>query len=150
MPTTHVGSRRALDTASAYFDAIATASWTASTHDSSAFDHGAADDDERDPGFCQVQWPGIVGGATSTISFMIEDSPDGSGSWLPIVTTAVVDTDGTDGYDPANVAIPMPAVHRRYTRLAVIVGTAALAAGSGVIHAGFLRGPSGPGADRDA
>lgn len=141
--TSHRGTHRVYDELMLIFDAVATASeGTGTVNGTQGVDLGVANDDEVDPGHIVVSWPGIVGGATSTISFLVEDSANNS-SFATILTTPVVDTDGTEAYDPSDYSIPIPKVHRRYIRLSFIVGTAALAAGSGPITAGVVRGPSG-------
>lgn len=145
MPTTHKGTTKVLDELLAIFDAVTTASWTASTHDGTVgVDMDLTAKDEVDPGEIIVKWPGIVGGASSTISFLVEDSADNS-SFSTIRTLPVVDTDGSGIYNPAEVTIAIPKDRRRYIRLSVIVGTAALTSGSGPITAHVSKGPSGGG-----
>ena len=143
MPATHKGTSRVLDELNLSFDAVATASEGIGTVNGTGVDLGAANDDEAGPTQMEILWPGIVGGATSTISFLIEDGLTLGGAYATILTTPVVDTDGTEAYNPADYSIPIPSSHRRFVRLSFIVGTAALAAGSGPITAGITRGPSG-------
>lgn len=142
MPATHKGTSRVLDELELTFDAVATASQAIGNLDGTGVNHGAASDDEADAGVYVIKWPGVVGGATSTVAFVVQDSADNI-TFVDLLTTPAVDTDGTGALDPKDYEMAVPQLHRQYTRLRVVIAVAALAAGSGVITAGFVRGATG-------
>ena len=90
MPATHKGTSRVLDELMLTFDAVATDSEGTGTVAGTGVDLGAASDDEAGPTQMEILWPGIVGGATSTISFLIQDATTLGGSYATILTTPVV------------------------------------------------------------
>ena len=143
MPTTHKGTSRVLDELLLCFDAVATASEAQGTVNGTGVDLGVANDDEAGPQQMEIKWPGILGAASSTVQFLLEDGATLGGSYATILSTIVVDTDGTEAFNPADHSIPIPNTHRQFVRLSFVVGTADLAAGSGPITAGVTRGPSG-------
>jgi len=125
------------------FDAVATASEGTGTVVGTGVDMGAANDDEAGPTQMEILWPGLIGGGTSTIQFLLQDGDTLGGSYATIGSTIIADTDGTDAMDPRDYSMPVPNTHRKFMRLAFVVGTAALTSGSGPITAGITRGASG-------
>lgn len=144
MGANHKGSPRVLDALAKCWDAEDTSSWTAATKTpagaSDEADMGLLGYDEGDNGAWVTRWPGINSAGSATIQFILQDSADGV-TYAACLTTAAVAFDGTGVFDPATAEIPVPEFARRYTRVQVVVGTAALTGGA--LSMGYVRGPSG-------
>ena len=131
-------AHKVLDESALFWDAQSTASWTATNHDSNAVDLGGDDLDEKDPGEIVVKTSGLGSAGAATVAIMLIDCDTSGGTYAAV--TPINPTMVAIGYAsvPAELRIPVPKVGvRRYLKVRVTVGTAALNAGT--ITAGLIK-----------
>jgi hypothetical protein len=136
-----VQSTKIFDDTQMLFDGVSSGWFTVATHVSPEYaDLGGADCDERDAGEVVIKISGMTSSGSATVAINLLDCDTAGGSYAAVTPVQVLVP--ATAYDDAlwddTIRMPIPKFGvRRYIKINVVVGTAALTAGT--ITAGVVK-----------